>query len=128
MKTRCYSILLIAFIFLQSENNFCFAVSHQINSQSSTDENALRLFEERGDKNKLVQCITLLDSLLAKNEDAGNLVLASRAYHVLSDYEDEIEKKLYSYDKGFNYGERALKLIPSFSTAMKDKKKEEESI
>lgn len=89
---------------------------------------AKELFYQRDDKDKLNNCIKLLEEITYTQKDYESLVLLSRAYYLLGEYTDNTEEKLAIHEKGIQAGENALNTVEKFAKARKKKKKEAESV
>lgn len=84
------------------------------------------LFSQRDDKNKLNECIRLLEEVISVQKDYESFVLLSRSYYLLGEYTDNTDEKLTIHDKGIQAGESALNTIEKFAEAKK--KKEDEAV
>lgn len=89
---------------------------------------AQELFAQRDDMAKLDEAIKLMESITAKEKDYATMVLLSRAYYFLAEFEDDKEKKLAIYEKGTKAGEEVLNTVESFAKAKKKKKEEAEAV
>ena len=91
-------------------------------------DKAKELFNQRQDKAKLQESITLMEALLAKEKDYELAVLLSRAYYFMAEYAVDNTQRLESYDKGVKAGEVAMNLVEEYSASFKTSQKEEEAI
>lgn len=99
------------------------------------DEKARSLWAQRDDKAKLEEAIAVWEELVEKNpEDAEALTMLSRANYFLADGFLAIEgapeeEEFRVYQKGVDYGERALLILePGFEEMMRNDAKFEEAI
>jgi hypothetical protein len=97
-------------------------------SFSNDKAKAKELFSQRDNKEKLLEAIAVMENSLSKEKDYETMVLLSRAYYFLAEYEEDKEKKLEIYDKGTKAGESALNTVEGFAKAKKKKKAEAEAV
>lgn len=89
---------------------------------------AKELFSQRDNKEKLNECIKLLEEITSANKDYESFVLLSRSYYLLGEYTDNADEKLPIHEKGIKAGENALNTVEKFAKAQKKKKAEAEAV
>ncbi len=100
----------------------------QADELTDNKNKAKELFAQRDKKEKLDECIKLLEEITAKHSDYESFVLLSRSYFLLGEYTSDNEQKLVIHDKGMKAGESALNKVEKFAKAKKKKKEEAEAV
>ncbi len=95
-------------------------------------EKADALWEQRGEQAKLEEAIRAYEDVISVDpENLEVLTKLSRAYYLLADgYLEggDVEKQLETYNKGAQYGERAMALDPEFKKRVESGVKVEDAI
>lgn len=102
-------------------------------------DKGLEHWKQRDDQNQIVEAIKVWEQLVAESpEHAEALVMLARAHYFLADGflalkapDDEAiaKQEFATYEKGTNYGERALVVLePKFGEMMRNKSKFEDAI
>ncbi len=95
-------------------------------------EKANALWEQRGEQAKLEEAIKVYEDVISVDpENLEVLTKLSRAYYLLADgYLEggDVEKQLETYNKGAQYGERAMSLDPEFKKRVESGVKIEDAI
>lgn len=94
-------------------------------AQNPTLENIKTLFSQRGQTEKLDECIRICEEELNKEITREVAVYLARCYYIKGESETDKEKKLEIYLKGVDAGEKALNTIPKYKEGMTTEKKEE---
>lgn len=96
---------------------------------------ALALFAQRDDQSKLEEAIAAWEKVVAEDpRHAEALTMLSRANYFLADgflalQDGQTEREMKTYEKGADYGERALIVLePDFEKAMRAEQKFEDAI
>lgn len=87
---------------------------------------AKELFKARDNKEKLEECISVLEGIAKK--DSETFVMLAKAYYFRAEFEDEKSAKMAVYDKGVKYGEMAMNTIEGFVGTEVKKKEEAEGV
>ncbi len=104
-------------------------------ASNAAHDAALALFAQRDDQAKLEASIQAWEKLVETNPNhAEALTMLSRANYFLADgflalQEGQTDREMKTYEKGADYGERALLVLePAFGEAMRAEKKFEDAI